>query len=95
MKRQITEIERELVQRSGRSKPEDRIEHSEVLNHLTGHVTSNVTSTSNVNNTTARERERDNSYPDPELEALDPLGKMNCLMCLPHNSNQKVKVNVI
>lgn len=73
MKRQITEIERELVQRSSRSKPEDRIEHSEVLDHLTGHLTSSVT---NTNNATGRDRERDSSYQDPELEALDPLGKL-------------------
>lgn len=77
MKRQISEIERELVQRSSRSKIEDRNDDSEPIDHLTGHVTPGLTSTSVSNNLSGRERERDSSYPDPELEALDPLGKTN------------------
>ncbi|XP_034239652.1 uncharacterized protein LOC117644366 isoform X15 [Thrips palmi] len=71
MKRQISEIERELVQRSSRSKIEDRNDDSEPIDHLTGHVTPSLTSSSIPNNVSGRER--DSSYPDPELEALDPL----------------------
>ncbi|XP_052121510.1 uncharacterized protein LOC113202824 isoform X13 [Frankliniella occidentalis] len=75
MKRQITEIERELGQRSGRSKLDDRSEHSEPLDHLTGHMNSSSTNNTNTNSVSTRDRDRDSSYPDPELEALDPLAQ--------------------
>ncbi|KAK3923255.1 Protein lin-10 [Frankliniella fusca] len=73
MKRQITEIERELGQRSGRSKLDDRTEHSEPLDHLTGHM--NSSSANNTITNSGSSRDRDSSYPDPELEALDPLAQ--------------------
>lgn len=78
MKRQITEIERELGQRSSRSKLDDRNDNPDAIDHLTGpHIApSNLTTPSIANNVAGRERDRDTSYTDPELEALDPLGML-------------------